>query len=148
MSNRLQLLRPVQRGAEVSRHEAGLQLCGRPRPCRLSVVVPLHLHLPEAACVAVNSTGKSSWPLSTSVACRPAGVLLRFIPLTANRLTGIVSRGGSIHAKVWLGVCRLRAINVCFVLWHTAVLALSCAMVKRPGPAEQPVLGRLPAWRW
>jgi len=28
-----------------------------------------------------------------------AGVLLRFIPLTAKRLTGIVSRGGSIHAK-------------------------------------------------
>jgi phosphomethylpyrimidine synthase len=28
-----------------------------------------------------------------------AGVLLRFIPLTANRLTGIVSRGGAILAK-------------------------------------------------
>eukprot|EP00741_Cyanophora_paradoxa_P009368 tig00000144_g9074.t1 len=28
-----------------------------------------------------------------------AGVLLRFIPMTAKRLTGIVSRGGSIHAK-------------------------------------------------
>jgi phosphomethylpyrimidine synthase len=28
-----------------------------------------------------------------------AGVLLRFIPMTANRLTGIVSRGGSIIAK-------------------------------------------------
>ncbi|HSW47255.1 MAG TPA: phosphomethylpyrimidine synthase ThiC, partial [Phycisphaerae bacterium] len=28
-----------------------------------------------------------------------AGVLLRYIPLTAGRLTGIVSRGGSIHAK-------------------------------------------------
>jgi hypothetical protein len=28
-----------------------------------------------------------------------AGVLLRHIPLTANRTTGIVSRGGSIHAK-------------------------------------------------
>jgi phosphomethylpyrimidine synthase len=28
-----------------------------------------------------------------------AGVLLRFIPLTANRVTGIVSRGGSIMAK-------------------------------------------------
>jgi phosphomethylpyrimidine synthase len=28
-----------------------------------------------------------------------AGVLLRYIPLTANRLTGIVSRGGSIIAK-------------------------------------------------
>ncbi len=28
-----------------------------------------------------------------------AGVLLRYIPLTAKRATGIVSRGGSIHAK-------------------------------------------------
>ncbi len=28
-----------------------------------------------------------------------AGVLLRYIPLTADRLTGIVSRGGAIHAK-------------------------------------------------
>jgi len=31
-----------------------------------------------------------------------AGVLLRYIPLTASRLTGIVSRGGSIHAKLCL----------------------------------------------
>lgn len=31
-----------------------------------------------------------------------AGVLLRFIPLTAERVTGIVSRGGSIHAKLCL----------------------------------------------
>ncbi len=28
-----------------------------------------------------------------------AGVLLRYVPLTATRMTGIVSRGGSIHAK-------------------------------------------------
>ena len=28
-----------------------------------------------------------------------AGVLLRYVPLTARRVTGIVSRGGSIHAK-------------------------------------------------
>ncbi len=28
-----------------------------------------------------------------------AGVLLRYVPMTAGRLTGIVSRGGSIHAK-------------------------------------------------
>jgi phosphomethylpyrimidine synthase len=28
-----------------------------------------------------------------------AGVLLRFVPMTAQRVTGIVSRGGSIHAK-------------------------------------------------
>ena len=27
-----------------------------------------------------------------------AGVLLRYVPLTANRITGIVSRGGSIMA--------------------------------------------------
>ncbi|GFH13046.1 uncharacterized protein HaLaN_08849, partial [Haematococcus lacustris] len=31
-----------------------------------------------------------------------AGVLLAFIPLTAQRITGIVSRGGSIHAKLCL----------------------------------------------
>jgi phosphomethylpyrimidine synthase len=30
------------------------------------------------------------------------GVLLRFVPLTAKRLTGIVSRGGAIHAKLCL----------------------------------------------
>jgi phosphomethylpyrimidine synthase len=28
-----------------------------------------------------------------------AGVLLRYVPMTVNRMTGIVSRGGSIHAK-------------------------------------------------
>ena len=31
-----------------------------------------------------------------------AGVLLRHVPLTADRVTGIVSRGGSIHAKLCL----------------------------------------------
>ena len=33
-----------------------------------------------------------------------AGVLLRYVPMTVKRMTGIVSRGGSIHAKVraWL----------------------------------------------
>ena len=33
-----------------------------------------------------------------------AGVLLRYVPLTAERITGIVSRGGSIHAKVPSGL--------------------------------------------
>ena len=28
-----------------------------------------------------------------------AGVLLRYVPMTVNRMTGIVSRGGSIHAS-------------------------------------------------
>jgi phosphomethylpyrimidine synthase len=49
-------------------------------------------------------------PLGPSFACLQgvdywtihAGVLLRHIPLTANRITGIVSRGGSIHAKLCL----------------------------------------------
>lgn len=31
-----------------------------------------------------------------------AGVLLRYVPMTADRITGIVSRGGSIHAKLCL----------------------------------------------
>jgi phosphomethylpyrimidine synthase len=29
-----------------------------------------------------------------------AGVLLRYVPLTANRVTGIVSRGGSDHGQM------------------------------------------------
>jgi phosphomethylpyrimidine synthase len=51
-----------------------------------------------------------------------AGVLLRFVPLTVRRLTGIVSRGGSIHARWclahqaenfaythWDDICRIMA---------------------------------------
>lgn len=59
-----------------------------------------------------------------------AGVLLRYIPLTANRLTGIVSRGGSIMAKWCLShhkesflythfeeICEImKAYDVCFSL--------------------------------
>ena len=35
-----------------------------------------------------------------------AGVLLRYIPMTARRVTGIVSRGGSIMAK-WLSLIHI-----------------------------------------
>ena len=59
-----------------------------------------------------------------------AGVLLRHVPLTANRLTGIVSRGGSIMAKWCLShhkenflythfedICEImKAYDVCFSL--------------------------------
>ncbi len=59
-----------------------------------------------------------------------AGVLLRYVPLTANRVTGIVSRGGSILAKWCLAhhqenflythfreICEImRAYDVCFSL--------------------------------
>ena len=42
-----------------------------------------------------------TWPLQgVDYFTIHAGVLLRHIPLTAQRVTGIVSRGGSIHAKV------------------------------------------------
>ena len=37
-----------------------------------------------------------------------AGVLLRYVPLTARRKTGIVSRGGSILAKIGRASCRER----------------------------------------
>ncbi len=40
-----------------------------------------------------------------------AGVLLRYVPLTANRMTGIVSRGGSILAK-WCLVYRDNQFNL------------------------------------
>jgi hypothetical protein len=44
-----------------------------------------------------------------------AAVLLPFIPLTANRITGIVSRGGSLHAKLCLIDHKVRAtvLKVC-----------------------------------
>src|ERR1700690_3305406 len=59
-----------------------------------------------------------------------AGVLLRYVPLTAKRVTGIVSRGGSIHAKWCLAhhkenfaythfeeICEImKAYDVCFSL--------------------------------
>jgi phosphomethylpyrimidine synthase len=59
-----------------------------------------------------------------------AGVLLRYVPLTAGRMTGIVSRGGSIHAKWCLAhhrenfayahfaeICEImKAYDVCFSL--------------------------------
>ena len=59
-----------------------------------------------------------------------AGVLLRYVPLTANRMTGIVSRGGSILAKWCLAhhaenflythfedICQImKAYDVCFSL--------------------------------
>ncbi|GAF55814.1 thiamin biosynthesis protein ThiC [Psychrobacter sp. JCM 18901] len=35
-----------------------------------------------------------------------AGVLLRYVPLTAKRLTGIVSRGGSIMAQWCLAITK------------------------------------------
>ncbi len=51
-----------------------------------------------------------------------AGVLLRYVPLTANRLTGIVSRGGSIMAK-WC----LAHHQENFLFTHFAEICQICA---------------------
>ena len=48
-----------------------------------------------SSCVPKNLTCPVSIPDFTI----HAGVLLRYVPMTIHRKTGIVSRGGSIHAK-------------------------------------------------
>jgi len=71
--------------------------------------VPIYQCLEKAGGIVENIT----WPLFRDTLLEQAeqgvdywtihaGVLLRFIPLTAKRITGIVSRGGSIHAKLCL----------------------------------------------
>ncbi|KAG6404315.1 hypothetical protein SASPL_136561 [Salvia splendens] len=66
-----------------------------------------------------------------------AGVLLRYIPLTAKRMTGIVSRGGSIHAKWCLAYHRE---NFAYEHWDDILdicnqydIALSIGDGLRPG---------------
>ena len=53
-----------------------------------------------------------------------AGVLLRYIPLTANRVTGIVSRGGSIMAK-W-----------CLAHHKESFLYTHCLLYTSPSPRD------------
>ena len=53
-----------------------------------------------------------------------AGVLLRYVPLTSQRMTGIVSRGGSIMAKWCLAITRkisfmstgMRSVRLCLLM--------------------------------
>jgi phosphomethylpyrimidine synthase len=66
-----------------------------------------------------------------------AGVLLRFVPLTVKRLTGIVSRGGAIHAK-W-NIFHHKE-NFCYEHWDDILdicskydIALSIGDGLRPG---------------
>ena len=71
--------------------------------------------LPQALEAAGGDPTNLTWPLFKKVLLAQAeqgvdyftihaATLLRFIPHTAKRLTGIVSRGGSIHAKICLTV--------------------------------------------
>ncbi len=91
-----------------------------------------------------------------------AGVLLRYIPLTANRLTGIVSRGGSILAK-WCLAHHLenflytRFDDICEIM-KTYDVAFSLGDGLRPGSladandraqfAELETLGELTLKAW
>ncbi|MBI3185737.1 MAG: phosphomethylpyrimidine synthase ThiC [Myxococcales bacterium] len=91
-----------------------------------------------------------------------AGVLLRFIPLTAKRLTGIVSRGGSILAKWCLAHHRenflyTRFEEICEIMRaHDVAFSLGDGL--RPGSiadandeaqfAELEVLGELTRTAW
>ena len=91
-----------------------------------------------------------------------AGVLLRHVPLTANRVTGIVSRGGSIMAKWCLSHHRESFLytgfeEICELLKHYDV-AFSLGDGLRPGCqadandeaqfAELDVLGELTKVAW
>lgn len=91
-----------------------------------------------------------------------AGVLLRFVPMTANRLTGIVSRGGSIMAGWCLAHHKENFIyerfnDVCEILKQYDV-AISLGDGLRPGSvydandeaqfAELEILGELTKVAW
>ncbi|MGH9368026.1 MAG: phosphomethylpyrimidine synthase ThiC, partial [Thermoanaerobaculia bacterium] len=91
-----------------------------------------------------------------------AGVLLRYIPLTANRVTGIVSRGGSIMAKWCLAhhmesFLYTRFEEICEVL-KTYDISVSLGDGRRPGStadandeaqfAELETLGELTEKAW
>jgi phosphomethylpyrimidine synthase len=91
-----------------------------------------------------------------------AGVLLRYIPLTARRLTGIVSRGGSIMAK-WMQIHKKESFlythfeDICEILKRYDV-AFSLGDGLRPGSthdandeaqfSELKVLGKLTKVAW
>ncbi len=77
-----------------------------------------------------------------------AGVLLRYIPLTAKRMTGIVSRGGSIMAKWCLAHHRESFLythfeDICEIMKAYDV-SFSLGDGLRPGPDMMPTMMR----RW
>src|SRR5258708_24974124 len=71
-----------------------------------------------------------------------AGVLLRYVPLTANRVTGIVSRGGAIMAKWCLAhhqesFLYTRFREICEIMQASDV-SLSLGVGLRPGSSGDP----------
>jgi phosphomethylpyrimidine synthase len=83
-----------------------------------------------------------------------AGVLLRYVPMTANRMTGIVSRGGSIMAKWCLAhhkesflythfeeICEImKAYDVAFSS------ATACARARSTTPTTKPSSASWKPW--
>jgi phosphomethylpyrimidine synthase len=75
-----------------------------------------------------------------------AGVLLRYIPLTARRVTGIVSRGGSIMAKWCLHHHKENFLytefeRICELMQRTTSAsrsATACAPAASPTPTTRP----------
>jgi phosphomethylpyrimidine synthase len=75
-----------------------------------------------------------------------AGVLLRFVPLTASRMTGIVSRGGSIMAKWCLAHHKENFLythwdDICDIMAAYDVAspsATACAPAPSPTPTTKP----------
>ncbi len=75
-----------------------------------------------------------------------AGVLLRYVPMTAKRLTGIVSRGGSIMAKWCLSHHQENFLyqhfrEICEICAAYDV-SLSSAMACAPAPFRTPTTRR------
>jgi len=90
-----------------------------------------------------------------------AGVLLRFIPLTANRMTGIVSRGGSIMAKWclahhqesflythWDDICEIMALTTSPSASATACVRLDCRRQRRSAIRRTQGAGDLTERAW
>ena len=90
-----------------------------------------------------------------------AGVLLRYIPLTAKRLTGIVSRGGSIMAKWCLAhhqesflythfseMCEIMAAYDVAFRWATASARCQADANDEAQFAELDTLGELTRIAW
>lgn len=76
-------------------------------------------------------------PLTTATPRADAATLLRFVPMTARRVTGIVSRGGAIHAKLCLAT---HEENLAYTHWDEILdicaaydISLSIGDGLRPG---------------
>ena len=99
-------------------------------------------HLGDLPRHAASSSASRAWTTSPI----HAGVLLRYIPLTARRMTGIVSRGGSILAQVVprpprgelpLHAFRARSARSCAPTTWPSRSATACGPARSPTPTTR-----------